>query len=64
MEATKGNWENSKNEAEFALRLLIAVRSKEQPSLHVLQRKVDELKKKLLILVLPKGPCWKRAQVN
>ena len=48
MEAVKGNWENSKNEAEFALRRLIAVRSKEpQPSLHVLQRKIDELKKEI-----------------
>ena len=48
MEAVKGNWENRKNEAEFALRRLVAVRNKEpQPSLHVLQRKVEEMKKEL-----------------
>ena len=48
MEAVKGNWENRKNEAEFALRRLITVRNKEpQPSLCVLQRKVEELKKEL-----------------
>ena len=48
MEAVKGNWENRKNEAEFALRRLTTVRNKEpQPSLHVLQRKVEELKKEL-----------------
>ena len=48
MEAVKGNWKNSKNEAEFALKRLVAVRRKEpQPSLHVLQRKVDELKKEM-----------------
>ena len=48
MEAVKGNWENRKNEAEFALRRLVTVRNKEpQPSLHVLQRKVEELKKEL-----------------
>ena len=48
MEAVKGNWENRKNEAEFALRRLTTVRNKEpQPSLHVLQRKVEELKKSL-----------------
>ena len=48
MEAVKGNWENRKNEAEFALRRLVTVRNKEpQPSLCVLQRKVEELKKEL-----------------
>ena len=48
MEAVKGNWENRKNEAESALRRLTTVRSKEpQPSLPVLQRKVDELKKEM-----------------
>ena len=41
--------ENSKNEAESALRRLNTVRSKEpQPSLLVLQRKVDELKKEIV----------------
>jgi len=49
MEAFKGNCENSKNEAESALRRLNTVRSKEpQPSLLVLQRKVDELKKEIV----------------
>ena len=48
MEAVKGNWENRKNVAEAALRRLTAVRSKEpQPSLLVLKRKVDELKKEV-----------------
>ena len=48
MEAVKGNWENRKNEAESALRRLITVRKKEpQPSLLVLQRKVDEMKKEV-----------------
>ena len=48
MEAVKGNWENRKNEAESALRRLIAVRNKEPPpSLLVLQRKVDEMKKEV-----------------
>ena len=46
MEAVKGNWKNRKNVAESALKRLIAVRSKEpQPSLQVLKRKIDELKK-------------------
>ena len=45
MEAVKGNWKNSKNVAESALKRLIAVRSKEpQPTLQVLKRKIDELK--------------------
>ena len=49
MEAVKGNWENGKNEAEAALRRLNTVRNKEpQPSLLVLQRKVDELKKEVV----------------
>ena len=49
MEAVKGNWENSKNEAESALRRLNTVRNKEpQPSLLVLRRKVDELKKEVV----------------
>ena len=48
MEAIKGNWGNRKNEAESALRRLTTVRRKEpQPSLLVLQRKVDELKKEM-----------------
>ena len=49
MEAFKGNCENSKNEAISALRRIKTVRSKEpQPSLLVLQRKVDELKKEIV----------------
>ena len=48
MEAIKGNWGYRKNEAESALRRLTTVRRKEpQPSLLVLQRKVDELKKEM-----------------
>ena len=48
MEAAKGNWENRKSEAESALRRLTTVRNKEpQPSLLVLQRKIDELKKEM-----------------
>ena len=49
MEAFKGNCENSKNEAISALRRIKTVRSKEpQPSLLVLQRKGDVLKKEIV----------------